>query len=151
MSMLLAEVTKVVSIFSLAWFSFWTAIPAGMVLGIAPLVIIVVTSLSYVSGILIVLVPGERIQAWVQRRFAGKFNQAPDENSLLMRVWRKYGVIGFGLLAPMTVGAQLGAIIGLALNIPPKRLFVWMTIGVIAWAIGLTLLAVAGVDIAASL
>ena len=68
-----------------------------------------------------------------------------------MQMWERYGVIGFGLIAPMTVGAQLGSIIGVALNISRYRLMFWMTIGVISWSVGLTLLAVAGVNLVTTL
>ena len=54
-------------------------------------------------------------------------------------------MIGLGLAAPMTVGAQIGAAIGLALNAPPRRLFLWMAIGALLWSITLTTLVSLGV------
>lgn len=145
MSDLLAEIAKVASIFGLAWFSFWSAIPAGLVLGLHPLLIIFVTTISYISGILIVILPGERVQQWVKGRFAKGINEQSNTDTLIRRIWDKYGVIGFGLVAPMTIGAQIGALLGLALNIPVRRLVLWMSLGVLAWSIGLTLLAVMGI------
>ena len=130
------------SIFALAWFSFWPSMPAGIALGLHPLLVIVVTTLSYVSGVVIVLLPGERVRVWVERRFGRNANEAdsaePAPDTRLRRIWARYGTAGFGLLAPMTVGAQIGAIVGLALDIPPRRLFVWMAIGALAWSILLT-------------
>jgi hypothetical protein len=132
------------SIFALAWFSFWPSMPAGIALGLHPLLVIVVTTLSYVSGVVIVLLPGERVRVWVERRFRRKSDDGtaePAPDTRLRRIWARYGTAGFGLLAPMTVGAQIGAILGLALDIPPRRLFVWMTIGALAWSILLTAVA----------
>ena len=43
-------------------------------------------------------------------------------------------MIGLALLAPVTTGAQIGAIIGISLNAPPRRLFVLMSLGGLLWA-----------------
>jgi hypothetical protein len=125
----------VVSVFSLAFVSFWPAIPSGIALGLTPLVVILTTSISYAAGVALVLLVGKPLQSWLARRF-DKTVANPD--SLVRRAWQRFGVIGLGLLAPMTVGAQVGAVIGLALNVPPRRLFIWMVSGAILWSIGLT-------------
>lgn len=147
MDMILAEVAKGLSIFGLAWFSFWTAIPAGLALSIHPIAIILITSTSYISGILICILPAQSVRIWVMKRFGKQLDQSTQDDRFIMRLWHRYGIIGFGLIAPMTVGAQLGAIIGIALNIPRKKLVLWMIIGVILWSVGLTLLAAAGVGL----
>ncbi len=147
MDIILAEIAKVASTFGIAWFSFWGAIPAGLALGLHPIAIIIITSLSYLSGILIVILPAKSVRDWVMKRFGKNMNLSDESDSFFMRMWRKYGVIGFGLIAPMTTGAQLGAIIGTTLDIPRKQLILWMFIGVVVWAIGLTILAVAGVEL----
>ncbi len=38
----------------------------------------------------------------------------------------------------MTVGAQIGAIIGISLNAPPRRLFLLMSLGGLLWAVVIT-------------
>ena len=149
MDSVLAEIAKSLSVFGWAWFSFWTAIPAGLALGLHPIAVIIITSSSYISGILIVLLPAQSVKKWVVQRFGKDLDASTDNEALYMKLWERYGVIGFGLIAPMTVGAQLGAIIGVALNISRQQLILWMTIGVIAWSVGLTLLAVAGVSLIA--
>lgn len=147
MEVLIAELVKVAGIFGMAWFSFWTAIPTGLVLGLHPIAVILVTSISYVSGILICVVPAQSVRQWVTKRFSKKLEDNIKHEGLIIQLWKRYGVIGFGLIAPMTTGAQLGAIIGIALNIPRKRLVVWMVVGVVAWSIGLTLITLTGVDL----
>lgn len=150
MDILLAEIAKGISIFGLAWFSFWPAIPAGLALDLHPIAVIVITSTSYISGILIFILPSQSVRTWAMNRFGKNLDDSTRDDRFIMRLWQRYGVIGFGLVAPMTTGAQIGTILGIALNIPLKRLVMWMSIGVIAWAVGLTLLAVAGVSLVAS-
>ncbi len=150
MDIFVAEIAKIASVFGVAWFSFWGAIPAGLALGVHPIAIIIITSASYLSAVLIVILPAKSVRDWIMQRFGKNFNLDDNKDSLFMRIWNKYGVIGFGLIAPMTTGAQLGAIIGTALDIPRKQLILWMLIGVILWAIILTGLAVAGVGLVIS-
>lgn len=138
-----AEAPRIVSVFALAFFSFWPAIPAGLALGLAPPLVIATTTLSYVCGVALVLLPGERLRAWVLRRFNRQAVDAPP--GVLGRVWARWGVIGLGLLGPMTVGAQLGAGLGLALRAKPRVLFVWMALGALAWSTLLTLAVTLGV------
>ncbi|MCA9896050.1 MAG: hypothetical protein KC615_23860, partial [Anaerolineae bacterium] len=112
---LLAQLPAIAGIFALAFFYFWSAIPAGLALGLSPLLVIAVTTISYVAGVAIVLLPGERIRAWVMRRW-GRKSDDEQPNGRMQRIWDRYGVVGLGLLAPMTLGAQLGAILGITLN-----------------------------------
>ncbi|MBZ0295594.1 MAG: small multi-drug export protein [Anaerolineae bacterium] len=133
---------KIASIFTLAFFTFWPAIPAGLALGLQPLVVIVTTTLSYVCGVLLVVVPGVRLRAWVMRRYSRQATLTPG--SLLHRVWERYGLAGLGLLGPMTVGAQIGAILGLSLDAHPRRLLLWMSLGALAWSLLLTTLVALG-------
>jgi hypothetical protein len=125
---------KIASIFALAFFSFWPAIPAGLALGLSPAVVIATTTLSYSCGVVLVLMPGERLRDWVTRRWGARTLQP----GLIQRVWSRYGVIGLGLLAPMTVGAQIGAVLGLSSNAAPRRLLIWMALGAFGWSVLLT-------------
>ena len=150
MDSVLAEIAKSVSVFAWAWLSFWSAIPAGLALGLHPITVIFITSTSYISGIILILLPARSVREWVLRRFDKNLDTSTHDDRLYMKLWERYGVIGFGLIAPMTVGAQLGAMLGVALNISRNQLIVWMSIGVIVWSVGLTLLAVAGVTLVTS-
>lgn len=131
------EVVKVASIFALAFFSFWPAVPAGLALGLAPVTVIVTTTLSYAAGAAMVALFGGTVREWVlQRVLRDRERVVPA--GWLEETLRRYGLVGLGLAAPMTVGAQMGAVIGLALDMPPRRLFLWLTAGALAWSVVLT-------------
>jgi len=146
------ELGKIISIFALSWFSFWPAMPAGLALGLHPLVIVATTTISYISGVVLVLFAGERVQIWLRQRFQSDMlseNKDDDSDtppSFIKRFWQKYGVIGFGILAPMTTGAQIGAMLGLVFKIRRSNLLVWMSIGALLWAIILIGLALLGIE-----
>jgi hypothetical protein len=131
-----ANLPKIASIFSLAFFSFWPAIPAGLALGLSPLAVISTTTASYAAGVALVTLFGERVRNWILKRLGRRAEINPEGR--LYRIWSRYGIIGLGLLAPMTVGAQIGAALGLALNSKPRGLFIALSLGALAWSIGLT-------------
>ena len=135
---LLADFPKLLSVFGLAFFYFWAAIPAGLVQGLSPVSVILTAGLSYATGVGLVAFLGEPVRAWIMRRFGDKVSA--DPNSTFRRVWDRYGMVGLALLAPITTGSQIGAALGLALNAPPRRLFIIMSLGGLLWAV---LLAVA--------
>lgn len=136
-----ADLPKIASVFALAFFSFWPAIPLGVALGLPPLVVIATTTISYGVGVALVALFGGRVRDWVMNRF----NKRQSSDGRLRRIWERYGLIGLGLAAPMTVGAQIGAAFGLALNAQPRRLFVAMSLGALAWSIALTLAVTLGI------
>lgn len=138
----------IMAMFSLSFFSFWTSIPAGLAMGLSPVAVFLIAIISYVVGILVVLLPGERLRAWFLRRYHHR-QAEKTQTSLIWRAWERYGMIGLGLLGPMTVGAQIGTALGLSLNMPPRKLLVWMTLGAIIWSLILTVffaLGLAGVE-----
>jgi hypothetical protein len=139
---IIAAIPKIVSIFALAFFSFWPAIPAGLALGLGPITVIITTTLSYASGVALVTLFGDRVRNWIIARL-GKRAEAQD--SPIRRIVEKYGIVGLGLLSPMTVGAQIGAVLGLAFNLKPRALFIAMSLGALAWSIALTAAVTLGV------
>lgn len=138
-----ADLPKIISIFALAFLSFVPSIPAGLALGLHPLIVFVASTFSYTLAALLMVVLGERAREWVKRRLGGK--NFGDPNSRIYKIWDRYGVIGLGLLAPLTVGAQIAVILGLTLNAKPRPLLIWTIIGGIVVGAVLTALLALGV------
>ncbi|MBX3081834.1 MAG: small multi-drug export protein [Anaerolineae bacterium] len=124
--------SKVASIFAWAFLSFWTAIPGGIALGLTPLVVGVTAWFSYSVGVVVVVLLGEPIRAWVMRRFGNSLMGNP--NSPIQRAWDRFGLLGLSILAPLTTGAQIGAAVGLTLGVPRHRLLIGMILGAAVWA-----------------
>ncbi len=125
-----------VSVFGIAFIYFWAAIPAGLAQGISPLIVGATAAISYACGVGLVVVAGQPVREWIMRRLGGKSASSPE--SAIRRIWDRYGLIGLALIAPMTTGAQIGAIIGISLNAPPRRLFLLMSLGGLLWAVVIT-------------
>lgn len=136
------------TIFGWSFFSFWSAIPAGLALNVAPALVLVTVTVSYASGVALVLLVGTPLRERIRRRMQRDAGPDPTPNRMVMAVqsaWARYGLIGLALLAPMTVGAQVGAVIGLSLGARPAPLLLAMTLGAALWALLLTLAISAGI------
>lgn len=124
------------SVFGVAFLSLWASIPAGLALRLNPVPIIITATLAYAVGVAVVALPGQRVRAWLMNKLGKRATVNPD--SLIGRAWKRFGLPGLALLAPVTTGAQIGAVIGLTFDVPPARLLLWMTFGALVWAIVLT-------------
>lgn len=132
-----AELLELIGIFGLAFFYFWPSIPAGLALGLPAPLVIAASSLSYACGAAVVALAGGPLRRRVLRRINRPSTLNPD--SLIGRIWSRFGLIGLGLAAPMTIGSQAGAALGVALDSPPRLVFIWLAMGGLLWSILLTL------------
>jgi uncharacterized membrane protein len=99
--------------------------------------------MSYAAGVGLVAALGQPVRQRLLRRLGGKIASSP--NSAIRRAWDRYGLVGLALLAPVTTGAQVGAALGLAFGVPPRRLFVAMSLGATLWALLITTAATLGI------
>jgi hypothetical protein len=127
--------TKLAAVFGLAVVELWGAIPAGLALQLHPLVVGATAALGAMTGALVVLITGERIRTWLLRLHRGGGDKPHGST---YAIWLRYGVIGLGLLAPLLIGAPLGAALGVAFGAPRGRLLLWMSTGIVLWSAGLT-------------
>jgi hypothetical protein len=128
-------------VFGLSITELWVGIPAGFAFNLNPALIVALSSAGSILSALLVVLAGEKIRERIIRwRYKGK----EQKTGFFSRVWNKYGVVGLGLLSPLLFGAPLGAAVGVALGGGKWRLLLWMSIGIIIWAIVLTLVGVLG-------
>lgn len=123
---------KLLTLFALGVAELWAAAPAGVAMRLHPFLVFLVAAAGAVSGGTVVILLGERVKAWLEKR--RRVEKMEKKGGLLYRIWLRYGVIGWGLLAPLLVGSPLGAAFGLALGAPPRRLLVWLAIGSVLWS-----------------
>jgi membrane protein YqaA with SNARE-associated domain len=124
---------KLITVFALGVAELWAAAPSGALMKLDPVLVCVVAALGAVAGGTAVILLGERVKAWLERRRQGE--KMEKKRGLLYKVWLRYGVVGWGLLAPLLVGSPLGAALGLVLGAPPRRLLPWLAAGSVLWSV----------------
>jgi len=138
-------IPAIVSTFGLAFFWFIGAIPAGAALNLALPIAALTAWISYAAGVAVIVLIGAPLRERIIRRF--NLSLEHDPNKLFWRAWDRFGLIGLGLLAPVTVGSQIGALIGLALGVSSLRLLIAMVVGAALWTLVIAGLVAVGVSI----
>jgi len=124
-----------ITAFGLGFLYFISAIPAG-VAAHAPLWAAGTAAwIGYSAGGLVVLLAGAPLRVWITGKL--KVDPTPDPTKLFWRVWRRFGLWGLGLIAPVTIGPQATAAIALALGERPLRIQLAISLGVFPWAVAL--------------
>ena len=132
---------QLLSVAAIAVVELWAAIPAGIAMGLPAPLVWAATACGALTGIAVVVFAGDRLRTWLVARF-GHGGARPGGR--LRRLWDRYGVIGWGLLAPLLLGAPLAAAIGVALGAARSRLVFWLGVGAVVWTTVLTVVAVLG-------
>ena len=120
----------------------WIGIPAGLVAGLTPVVGGAAAVSGGVIGVLLVSRAGEWLRKWAYSR-----PWLTRRRERIERVWRRYGVIGVSLQAPVFTGAPLATVLALALGAPTRPLLAWMISSLILWGAVFTGAAMLGFEI----
>ena len=123
--------------FSLGFLYFISAIPVAVLAGAPLWAAAVMAWLGYGAGGAIMIVLGAPLRAWVLKKM--NLSLEPDLGKIFWRIWKQYGVIGVGLIAPVTIGPQVAALLLLALGESPKKILGSIVLGVLPWALGFTI------------
>jgi hypothetical protein len=123
------------------------AVPAGIAMGLSAPLVWAATLAGALAGITVVVVTGDWLRSWLVDRFG---RGGAGEGGRLRWLWDGYGMVGWGLLAPLLLGAPLAAALGVALGAQRWRLVVWVGIGAALWTTVLTVAVALGADAAAS-
>jgi hypothetical protein len=132
----MAVVLQFLSVVGIAVVELWAAVPAGLAMGLPAPLVWAATLLGALAGITVVVLAGDRLRAWLVHRFG---RGGVQDGGRLRSVWDRYGVIGWGLLSPLLLGAPLAAAIGVALGATRRRLVFWLGVGAAVWTTALTL------------
>ena len=119
----------------------WVGIITGMALGLSPALSGAVSIASALAGLTLVVAAGEWLRRLIYRRRLAKRRERIE------RVWKRYGILGVALQAPLLTGPLLATLLALALGAPPRPLLLWMLASVVLWGLVLTGAAALGFSI----
>ena len=111
----------------------WVGIITGMALGLSPALSGVVSTVSALAGVTLVVKAGGRPQHLIYRS-----RRLAKRRERVERVWKRYGIPGVALQAPLLTGPLLATVLALGLGAPPRPLLGWMLASVVFWGVALT-------------
>ncbi len=127
------EVLKVLSTAAAGALDVWVGIITGVALGLSPALSGAVSIASALVGVTLVVVAGGRLQQLIYRS-----RRLARRRERIERVWRRYGIPGVALQAPLLTGPLLATLLALSLGAPPRSLLYWMLASVVFWGAVLT-------------
>ena len=120
----------------------WVGIFTGVALGLHPVLSGVVSIASALVGVTLVVVWGGRLQGRIYRS-----RRLAKRRERIERVWKRYGIPGVALQAPLLTGPLLATVLALGLGAPPRPLLVWMIASIVFWGAALTGAAALGLSL----
>ncbi len=120
----------------------WVGIITGVAVGLSPALSGVVSISSALSAVTLMAVAGGRLQRRIYRS-----RRLAKRRERIERVWKRYGIPGVALQAPLLTGPLLATVLALGLGAPPRSLLYWMLASIVFWGAALTGAAALGLSI----
>jgi len=126
---------------------FWGGFPAALAFKFPVVVAGIVTAAGAEVAVLIIVLAGRHLQAFIQRKFPAWLEKT--EKGKAGKIWQKYGMPGLGLISPVLPGAPQAALIGLVLSASPQRVILWVSLGILFWSVAVTAGLILGIEVIA--
>lgn len=120
----------------------WVGIFTGVALGLNPVLSGLVSIASALVGVTLVVTAGERLQGRIYRS-----RRLARRRERIERVWKRYGIPGVALQAPLLTGPILATVLAIGLGAPPRPLLGWMIASIVLWGAALTAAAALGLSL----
>ncbi|QKY71066.1 small multi-drug export protein [Lentibacillus sp. CBA3610] len=124
-------------------------IPIGVAAGLPAIPVSVVAFLGNMSTIWLLILLAERVKTWLKKRREKKEKEKESSAKRGERgkaIWKKYGLPGLAIVAPILVGSHLAAVVAIGAGGERRQIFLWMTISIIIWTIATGIASHYGID-----
>lgn len=134
---MIEEVTKIMSVFFISMLKFMGGPLSGTLLGMQPLKIILVCVLGMMTSVVVFSLFG----SWIKRNVFDRFRKPvlfTSKNRQLVKMWNKFGLHGVAFLTPIFLTPIGGTIIASSFGESKTRIFIFMLVSCVLWAVALT-------------
>ena len=129
---------KILTVLALATFEIYAAIPAGFAFRLSPWIILFASLAGGILGVFVTAYLGDKLKDLFNKNKKHE-NTVVKTDTLIHKIWMKFGIIGLGFLGTITVGAPISIALGVGLNAPLNKLVLWCCLGVLTRCIIFTL------------
>ena len=130
-----AELLKYLGLYLLACLKSIFPPLLGPAAGLSPLEIILITLAGLMTSVLVFNFLGERIKKQVIPIFVKNPKKFSPKSRRMVRIWKKYGVIGVCFLTPLILSPPGGALLVASVGAPRKQVFLYMLLFGIFWSV----------------
>lgn len=131
---MLEEILKYLGIYLLACLKSILPPLLGPAAGMSNLEIIIITVAGLMTSVLVFNFLGERIRKDIIPFFIKNPKRFSPKTRRMVRVWRKYGVVGVCFLTPLILSPPGGALLVASVGAPRKQVFLYMFLFGLMWA-----------------
>ena len=117
------------------WIEAVGAVPAGILLGLDPVVTVIFAVLGNLITIALFAYAGRNLRDWVVRRRVAEGKEPESPKFAKARVaYEKYGIYGMAILDPILIGSPFSAAVAVAAGVKPLKVTVILSVAVTLWA-----------------
>lgn len=131
---MLEEILKYLGIYLLACLKSILPPVLGPAAGMSNFEIIVITVVGLMTSVVIFTFLGERIKKDIVPIFFKNPKKFSPKTRRMVRIWRRYGIIGVCFLTPLILSPPGGALLVSSVGAPRKQVFLYMLIFGVMWA-----------------
>ena len=132
---MLEEILRYLSIYLLACLKSILPPLMGPGMGLNKLEIIAITVLGLMTSVTLFTLAGERIKKQVIPIFIKNPKKFSPRTRRMVRIWKKYGIIGTCFLTPLLLSPIGGSLLVASVGAPRKQVYLYMFISGLFWAI----------------
>jgi hypothetical protein len=125
--------------FTLGFFYFIGAVPAGVASGLNPWTAALAAWLGYTASCGLMVGAGAPLRDWIAKKL--RIPAERDPKKWIWKTWSRFGLPGLALIAPISAGPQAGPILALLAGEKPGRTFWFFALAALPWSTALALAA----------
>ena len=126
---------------AIPWLEAIAVVPAGIVLGLDPVLTVVFASVGNIITIAVFAYGGGSIRNWIIRRRVAKGKNAESPKLIkAQQAFDKYGIWGMAALGPILIGTQFAAAASVAAGVKPLKVSILITASMALWSIAIAVL-----------
>ena len=132
---MITEVLKYLGLYLLACIKSIFPPLLGPAAGLNPLEIILTTIAGLMTSVLVFTFLGEKIRTHVFPIFVKRPKRFSRKSRRMVRIWRRYGIVGVCFLTPLILSPPGGALLVATVGAPRKQVFLYMFLSGVFWSV----------------
>lgn len=129
------EILKAIPVYFSSMFKFIFGPVGGYAAGLNLVTTIVVTIAGMMTVVILFAFFGDFMRTKVLDRFFPQRKRFSTRNRKVVRIWKKYGLLGVAVLTPIILTPVGGAILAVSVGTPRNKLILYMLVSASVWAI----------------